>query len=751
VAVLLVEDNVDFDRSVASGPGSGLVEALRGRGLTADTVVVPPGGVARVNLSGYGTAIVVDTLVVSPELRAQLEAFVQQGGVLVGIHRVGCQPETEGAGWALGSLFGLRVPSLEDADFQLVGAEPGFYRRAVVDLAESPILQGITNEVDWGALAQSVFVVEAAGAEVVASFSVDGARRLPALTTRKVGGGWAIFISILPPDQQFKGWDKTGDALTVLAQAARLSEAGSEAKALPLELGVGVNALGGTPGWPNRLVLRGQGGQVDQPLVGVYRVLDTNGQEVLRGALSAWTGRLWQCRYATAALTLPETTGLYTLDIQAEGIRTSIAWRVQAPGAVAEELLRGQLACLEALRCGEVCHQDAPVPGGYHRSLVDSTVDLVDMLNLVSALTRLVERNPQDGRLRYELERSVMWCWRMRGEDGLPSVTIRPAGGASAGVSARADQRKREQMKGLSPDQGALFAAVMARAVEPVREHISQNLAREIASLAEYLYGRFRKTEPQTTAEVGNRLWAALELSRMSEQALYLEDARQLVVRLYGRQLGVGLVPGSAVSGELYNDGEKASFSPLQYERDRGVGLYRGLVELYRELPSGTEKGDAKALVDRLVRGFLQGTAALSPYGQVASGLEPAAPPRPRPGNRGGFEPPDRFHVRWFRPRNLAGEERGANRELLILAGLALDWSQETEDVALRELALSQLEWILGVNFQGRLQLDEAGAVQNGFLGRANQPVWGDGSSGRGGLAEGVALLNMLAGWPIGL
>ena len=327
----------------------------------------------------------------------------------------------------------------------------------------------------------------------------------------------------------------------------------------------------------------------------------------------------------------------------------------------------------------------------------------------------------------------------------MPAVAVRPVGDAASGGKAGDDARPREIEKRISASNAARYAAVMARAVKPARERISLNLAQELSVAAERAYRRIREEPLAGTADIGWRLWAAVEVYRLNQQADYLEDAQREVARLFARQVDRDKVPGTSIFGDFYADGDRASLSPLQYERHRAVGLYRGLMELYRALPEGTARDDVRSVVDRFMQGFVVNGAALSPYGQLIAALEPMGPPRPRPGNRGGFEPPEFFQIRWFAARGTSAGESGLNADLLTLAAVALDWARETGQAPLEQVALQQLNWLLGVNPLGLNQLADEHVVPRGIAGRADYPVWTADSEGRGEVAPNAALLSVLA------
>lgn len=740
-AVLLSEDQLDVLGSDADGTGAalyrsqvdGLASSLRRNRINAETLVVAPAGVEPLELAGWGAVFIVDTPVIRPETWTGLVAFVEQGGVLVAVGEVGTAVDP--AAWS--RLFGL---TREPGDMEQGPA--GAFQWAGLSESGSSLLAGLNQRVDWGPNARHRVRVRAAGATVLAAYADEQ----PALTEHRVGAGRAYYLAVLPNGRTFGGWEQPGDTFTVLTRLAQLGTNVAPRMPRPLRVAVDVNRMGYPVGWPRTAVVRVQGGDPNRRLTGRYEVRDARNQLVTQGSLLSWTGALWRSRLAVASLQEVNAPGTYQLAVklEEEGVASTTNFNLLPSGMLTERLRQVLERYLEGIRCGEACHADAPVTGGAHAAVDDATVRLEDMLQLTHALTLAVERFPQDDRLRYELERAVMWCWRMRGPDGMPAAAVQPVGGARSGVPAAQDVRPRELLKTNSVALAARYAAVMARATKTVRNQISQNLGQEIAVAAEQAYLRIRKEPLTATADLGDRLWAAVEVHAISYQAEYLEEARRDAARLYSRQLDRDQVPGTAVYGDFFVDGERVYLTPLAYERDTRPGLYYGLLALFRLTPEGTVRDDLRSVLDRFTTGFLVNSSAANPYGRFATAVVPAGPLRPRPGNRGGVEPPERFQLRWFGPHG----GPGLNASQLTLAAVALEWARETGQADLEQAALQQVNGLLGFNPLGLDQVGAENAVPRGFVGRADYPVWAAESEGRGAIAPNAALLSVLARLP---
>jgi hypothetical protein len=766
VAVLAFEENLDFAATESFAGGrelyrdevEGLTKRLRERGLDARTLLVPLDGFSLSDLAPYGTLVIVDAFVIMPPVRAVLEDFVRRGGTLVGVCEVGRFPGDWAKPWPFGELFGLRTRVTDSYGTGVAGGPAGFYRIADVRAPDAPLLRGLTNRIDWGELAQHVWATESAGAEVLATFpqylsSVDDqagvvvSNALPAVTLQRHGDGRAVFIAVLPTGRIFDGWRASDDALTLLANAAALGggrRPAADAPATPVRVTVGVNQYGYEPDWPKRIVVRLQGGDTNDLPAGMYRVVAADGREVQRGPLPAWPGTLWRSRFLPVDLTTLREPGDYRVEISVQGLEA-----VTVPLRVAEDvvgpLLASQQEFWAGMRCGETCHTTDPVPGGYHDASGDWGLRMWSMPHVLWALARFVEEHPENEALRYELDRTARWMWKMAAPDGAPYAAIKsPTDMSPLEIRPAQDTTQRELETRFSFEYAATYAVAVARCLKPVREQISQNLAQELQVCAERAYRRIREEPADSTKDLGNRLWAAVELYRATRIDDYLQDAQRDARALLVRQLEPGHVVDGDVYGDFYADAARTTFSPQQWKRFHAMGLYMGLVELARLLPDGVLRTDINVVLNRLTDGFLLGMSARSPYGQMAAGLEPAGARRPRADGR-GFEPPEKFKVYHFSHRESWVREHGLNCDLMAMATLALERARDTGRPELREMAVRQVNWILGANPLGYGMLEGfatqpspgidpaigtgiiRGALPNGISGRGldNVPAWG--------------------------
>lgn len=767
VAVLVFEDNLDFaatepfagGRGVYVDESEGLARRLRERGLEARTVLVPLDTFSLSDLAAYGSVVIVDAFVILPPARSVLEEFVRRGGTLVGVCEVGRFPGDWAKPWPFGTLFGLQTRVTDRYQTGVASAGDGFYRYADIRAADSPLFRGLTNRIDWGEVAEHVWATEAAGAQVVATFpqyqstedetagAVVISNELPAVTLHRVGEGRSVFIAVLPTGRIFDGWQRSPDALTLVANAAALGggmRPVQDVAAPPMQVTVGVNQFASEPSWPKRLVLRVTGGDTNVALAGEYRVLTADGGEVTGGELQAWPAPLWRSRFLVADLDKVTQPGDYSVEARVTGLE-SLRVPLRVTADVVGPLLDSQRAFWAGMRCGETCHRSDPIPGGYHDAAGDWGVRMWAMPHVLWALARYVEDHPDDEALRYELDRTARWMWKMLGPDGAPYAATRPPTDMSPiEIRPAEDTTQRELETRYSFEYAATYVAAVARALKPVHDRVSIPLAEELRVKAETAYRRIREEPVVSSKDLGNRLWAAIELYRATRADDFLKDAERDARALLPRQLERGHVVEGDVYGDFYADPERTTFSPQQWKRFHAMGLYMGLVELARVTPEGVLKTDLDVVLNRLTDGFLLGMSSLSPYGQMAAGLEPADARRPRADGR-GLEPPDRFRVYHFSHREAWVRDHGLNCDMLAMATLALERARDTGRNDLREMAVRQVNWILGANPLGYGMLEGfattpspgidpalgtgiiRGGLPNGIIGRGvdNVPAWG--------------------------
>jgi len=757
-AVLLVSENLDFSSvsDFTGGPVTwrnlckAFAGALQKAGLDCDLLQADAETPPLDTLAHYRALYLIDCNAVPQALRERLEEYVRGGGVLVAVGETGRFDDGWIRPWPFGPILGLEMT---DADPWHTGVswaddETDIYHRAYITDHSSLLVSNLSDTVDWGPFADRIWVTRPAGAAVIAAFpafllhrELDGIgekvnRSVPALTVNRLGAGQAVYCAVLPSGRQPEKWNRPlGDSIDVLARAPRLS---SGTITLPPDLPrvtLGINQVGYQPEWPRQAVLRISWGKRLPPIRAEFTVRREGRQDITaRGSFRQWDHDLWGDRFLTADLEeAVSSPGKYILSVSIPALRYHRDLQlVLATDILARVIIPTQLHFLRGMRCGEKCHRNDPVKGGYHDATGDWGVRMWSMPHLVWGLARYAEAHPEAAAINVELRRATDWCLAMQAPDGAVYAAVRPPGESGSPILLRPwqDHTRREIDKSYSFNYTATYAAALARAAAALRTRDAVYADRLLAA-ARRAFARIMRDKPKSTADLGNRCWAAAELQQAGAGD-YLDRVRADIPEILRRQLKPGRVKGAAVHGDFFADKECTTFSPQQWKVFHSIGIYLGLIEINRLLPADDPlRARIRQALQAFADGYLLGMSALTPYGEIASGLEP--------------DEDGTLQVYFFSHRKAWIHDHGLNCDMLAMGLVALELAADTGDAALRRMAARQVNWLLGCNPVGYCMITGLGTnpaplidpslgtgpinggIPNGIIGRGsdNHPVWG--------------------------
>ena len=751
--ILLFSENLRFVRMNGFTGGSEihrdqineLARLLQKEGVDVEVREMDGGEASMRDLARSRMIYIVDTFCIYPEFRALLEEYVRGGGVVVGIGEVGRFAGTWTKEWLYADLFGLDMKPVDPWETCVSWADRNFYRYSRVMAGNEPLLQGIGDPLDMGEEAVTAMVMKPRSATVAASLDrylfrsseenppETVADSFPAISLNRFGQGVAIYVSVLPSGRKKGGWEKAPQMVKVLARAPayareKLRVTGWTPSPVP-----GWNQVAYGSDWAKEITLRLK--NADRPPRGHFAVYGEDGRILREGVLKPWGTQLWGSCFGTIDLSAVKEKGHYRVDVTTDDGCFPIAFKVDDL-LFKQQVAASQLHFFREMRCGEKCHASDPVRGGYHDATGDWGVRMWSMPHVVWCLARYLESDPTNESARAELGWAVDWCLKMQAPDGSVYASIRPpeeddGSGSPIEIRPWQDKTVREVEKRVSFEYTATYGAGLARAAK-VLGRGGDVRAASCVEAARKAYGFVQRQGVSRTAELGNRSWAALELYRATGERSYVEEAKRDIAKILPRQLEKGRVKGTDVYGAFFADTSRTTFSPQQWKAFHSIGIYLGMIELYRALDSTDAfRTGVKKAVDRFAGGYLIGMSSLSPYGQMACGLEP---------DGGGL-----FKVYSFSHPESWIRDHGLNCDLLAMATVAMEWYRETGMPQLKQVAERQLNWVLGNNPLGFCMIDGlgetnppviddslgtgriTGGIPNGIIGRPenNWPYWG--------------------------
>ncbi|MFH1368098.1 MAG: discoidin domain-containing protein [Elusimicrobiota bacterium] len=276
------------------------------------------------------------------------------------------------------------------------------------------------------------------------------------------------------------------------------------------------------------------------------------------------------------------------------------------------------------------------------------------------------------------------------------------------------------------------YVAAMSAAASALAPY-DKELADKAMKAAEKTYAYIETQRlPKRISAAGNFLWDAIELYKLTKKEQYLAKAKELAGKVIAAQfLDFTRVRDAQICGNFSNSPRSLDFT-YQYKLIHDIGAYFGLIELYHFIePSDPLYADVRFFLKTFSEQYLLGMSSLTPYGEIAEGLE---------NDTGGF-----FRVSYFHPPTgrLGVKSHGLNCDHMAYGLMGVRLAKIFNEPKLADFAADQIQWVLGVNplgismmtgIGGRqgFSLEEylnlpskPGGVLNGIVGRDGiAPYW---------------------------
>lgn len=753
-AVLFSESNAEFCKTAAwtKGPQGysniidRLCEGLRQRGLIVEQITED-------DLAGdasrrFGVIYIADTIALSRDAEEALRDYVQAGGVLVGINEVG---RIQGADWTrpwrYEDVFG--IAALDTDEFRTALSDsPTLFTNALVEATSlnHPLVSGFGPTLNFGRSSTAIWVTRPTSASVLAWFPAYS-RRTPsqpdqpqrvdeqvvALSVNSFGAGKAVWMAANVHQRDPANWEQAGNTLDLLARVPSIADAAKlPLPPRPVQALLAISQLGYAPGETKRAVLRFPRQERPPFDAGSFHILSDAGQTMVTGSLKVEGPDLrWGDYYAVADFSGLIVEGSYRLAAELSGARGSTNIE-SGPFRIAANLWTSvvapsQYSFLHNYRCGEACHTNDPIRGGYHDAAGDYAVRMWSMPHVAygiaeNLLTSPVQPTGPNVFPVEELRHSVEWLLAMQAPNGSVYLAVAPTNQMSpVELRPAKDPTLRKIETGSNLNYDTTYVAGMARAAAALAR-IDTNLSTRALRAARITHERLarRTWANETTGEIGNFVWGCVELYRASPDPILLQRARDAAPLILKRQfLETGSVEED-LRGDFLDRANTRSFGDRQYKKFHTIGLYLGLVELATLLPAQDPlRPHILAAMDTYFADHLLRGARLTPYGQMVTALEPAGQ--------------GRFRLHFFTHPKSWVRLHGLNCDHFAIALIALKYAELTGRDDLCRFARDQAQWVVGINPLGYCMID--------YLGWNNAPVIDDQlGTGRfiGGIPNGI-------------
>lgn len=500
---------------------------------------------------------------------------------------------------------------------------------------------------------------------------------------------------------------------------------------------LGVSQLGYRPADPKFVVAR-----VESPVKkpGVFRVVRLpDGEAVLTEKLERVPFRDWSGAFFRGDFSTVREPGRYQVEVSFDKKN----WVRSDPFSIGDRLFDCETSrlvfdFLAGLRSDNPKIFGFPKLGGYRDTgtmlarylntnpqLVYGIACYVESANVPK--TDLPQVHDAVDALRYGVESMLAW---QKGDGSVISAVARDPDIYPHNQNPEENTRPWKTLEG---DLSATLAypAAMATAARALAPYDAELSAKALAAAKKTQAWVSRKAKFKQTSPLGNELWSAVEIYRMTKDPEDLKQAKELAAKILTRQfLDYSRTP-DGICGNLSNSQRAPDFA-FQYKVIHELGMYLGLIELLPLLDqSDPLYGDIHFFLEVFSRQYLLKMSSLTPYREIAEGLER---------NENGT-----FSVSYFHPptARLGVQGHGLNCDHLAYAFMGARLAESLHNPDLEDFSLNQLQWVFGVNplgismmsgvgtRQGR-SLDEylglkalPGGIMNGIVGRDGvEPYW---------------------------
>ncbi len=494
------------------------------------------------------------------------------------------------------------------------------------------------------------------------------------------------------------------------------------------------------------------GGGVELPEFSVLN--KTTGRAVLNGTMKRGASLYWGDIFFSGDFSQVRVKGEYFVRVKLPG---SLGGKSldSYPFEIDEHVLakktgRLEFSFLRYMHCGQKCHLDDPVLGGYHDTMFDLGKRMWSLPHLIYGISQFVQHSPiqfdddKNGKADSvdELIYAVDFAVKMQlpcggvscggihkeGNDVLPPATL-----------PQDDHSHRIMEKTPDVVCTGYYVVALSEATAALEKYDS-GLRQKSRDAALRAYQWLEAQSADDTTHLGAKLWASTSLYNLTGEERYLSKAKDLVNKILPNQFLAPARSRFGIYGNFFNRQGEDSFLFQPKAHERVLGALMGLIDLEMTLKKSDPLWMKIHTANKnFAENYLLKMATFTPYRQVAELLVK--------NDEGLFEP------RYFLTPEAWTNVHGMNCDHFSYGLVALRLGNLYKDKRLVEFAHNQVQWVLGNNPLNYCMISDAGSRNpptfSGFYGKG--PVAGgipNGITGRCG--EGIKPYWFISSWMSG-
>lgn len=434
-----------------------------------------------------------------------------------------------------------------------------------------------------------------------------------------------------------------------------------------------------------------------------FRVLPAEGKKaVFTGTAHLQEFKDWPGYYYLGDFSGLTANGKYHIEADlAFGGKTHVVQSFDfdiGPRVLRDQTEKLQHDFLNKLHCGEKCHTVTPLKGGYHDTQFDISQRTWAIPSVVIGVGEYA-KNTGEQRWLEELAYGVEFCAKFPEPDGTVSWGGIESDFKKAGLDIgqwlamlgplRAGDDKFERLKFKDKNfHATCFNLVAVVEGWPLVRDKHPELKDAVEKTLNNSWDWIHRQSLRDSRDYGCYLDAATACYVYTGDKKYLERVPEVAKKLLALQALDYPAMERNACGDFFDMTNSRSFLWHYKTTSFNIAIHRSLLRLARILKPGDPLYFPVRYANQVfAETYLKQMASKTPYRQLADNLE--------------SDGKGRYQIYYFagkKAERAAAGDHGLNCDHFALGWVALQWAQETGDLALQHLAEDQVSWALGKN-----------------------------------------------------